>query len=132
MNLLSLATRLGLVGILCLSSYIFSAEEHSADPIATRKALAALLASSNAAIPNMSTCGGNYGESGQPTIKDMLAMQLAYLYAGDNTIEGKCASNSCLITIRHAAGEDVSSVTIEFGVQKGRANPATLRCVITP
>lgn len=126
------ATGLVLAGALCLSSSVSSAAEHSADPIATRKALAVLLASSNAAIPNTSTCTGDYGQRGQPTIKDLLAMQLAYLYAGENTIEGKCASGSCSITIKHAAGEDVSSATIEFGIRKGSANPGTLRCIITP
>jgi uncharacterized protein YecT (DUF1311 family) len=114
------------------SKHSLSAAERSTDPIATRKALAVLLASSNAAIPNTSTCRGDYGQSGQPTIKDMLAMQLAYLYAGKNTIEGKCASGACSIIIRHAAGEDVASATIKFGIRKGRMNLATLRCTITP
>jgi hypothetical protein len=108
------------------------AAESAADPIATRKALAALLASSNAEIPSGSTCQGNYGQAGRPAVKDLVAMQLAYLYSGDNVIEGRCTSNSCAIAIKHASGEDVSSATIEFGVKKGRANAATLRCVITP
>ena len=126
------ATLRVLLGVLCLLPQISSATDQSVDPIETRKALALLLASSNAVIPDGSTCRGDYGQSGQPTIKDMLAMQLAYLYAGENRIEGKCTEGSCSITIRHSAGEDVSSALIQFGIRKGRANPATLRCVMTP
>lgn len=132
MNLLFRATWLMFAGALWLSTGVSRAEEYSPDPVATRKALAALLASSNAVISNTSTCNGDYGQRGQPTIKDMLATQLAYLYTGENIIEGKCASGFCSITIRHAAGEDISSATIEFSVRKGNADPATLRCIITP
>lgn len=126
------ATRPVLVAALCLLPHISAATGHAADPNETRKALALLLASSNAPIPDGSTCRGDYGQSGQATIKDMLAMQLAYLYAGENRIEGKCTDGSCSISIRHSAGEDVSSALIQFGIRKGRANPATLRCVMTP
>jgi|WetSurMetagenome_2_1015567.scaffolds.fasta_scaffold845233_1 hypothetical protein len=104
----------------------------SADPVATREAVAALLASSNVAIPSTSTCQGDYGQHGQPRIRDLLAVQLAYLNAGQNVIEGKCVAGACSVSFRHAAGEDVSSATIEFSVLKGRANPATLHCTITP
>lgn len=103
-----------------------------ADPVATREALAALMASSNSPIPENSTCHGNYGQSAKPTVKDLIAMQLAYLYAGENTIEGRCLADSCAITIKHASGEDRSSATITFKLRHGRANAASLRCLITP
>jgi hypothetical protein len=108
------------------------ATQSAADPIATRKALAALLASSNAEIPNGSTCQGNYGQSGRPAVKDLMAMQLAYLYSGENVIEGRCLADMCTIMIGHVSGEDVSSFTIEFEIKKGRANTTTMRCVMTP
>ncbi len=108
------------------------AEEQLVDPVATRKVLTALLAVSNSAIPNGSTCRGDYGQTGQAKIKDMLAMQLGYLYEGDNRIKGNCTQDACAIVINHAAGEDVSSARIQFGMRNGKVDLATLHCVMTP
>lgn len=132
MNLVVPAILLVFGSVMCLSSNDSSAADRSADPVATREALSVLLSSSNTAIPKASTCMGDYGQSGQPKIGDMLAMRLAYLYAGENIVEGRCASGFCSIVIRHAAGEDVAFTTIEFGIRKGNVDPATLRCVFTP
>lgn len=132
MSQLFKVTKLVFIGAVCLFSYISSAAEPSADPIATRKTLAVLFASSNASIPKGSTCWGDYGQTGQPKIKDMLAMQLAYMYVGENLIEGKCADGLCSITIKHSSGEDVSFAQIKFCIRKGRVNTATLHCIITP
>jgi hypothetical protein len=104
----------------------------AADPVATSKALNALLAASNNAIPESSTCYGSYGQEGAATVKDLVAMQLAYLYSGKNTIKGHCTATQCTLSIAHAAGDDVSSAVIKFKLVRGKANAATLRCVITP
>lgn len=101
-------------------------------PIETRNAINTLLAVSNSIIPVTSTCQGNYGQKGKAAVKDLLAMQLAYLYSGNNVIEGNCSPKTCTIRINHASGEDVSSATIEFEVKQGKAIAATLQCVITP
>lgn len=102
---------------------------------ATRKALTALLAAANDPIPRSSSCHeghGAYGQPGPATVKDLLAMRMAYLYAGSNVIEGHCEqAQQCTVSIRHAAGEDVASASITFAVKTGKAQVATLRCVIT-
>ena len=110
--------------------------ETPGNPEATRKALTALLAAANDPIPRTSSCHeghGVYGQSGPATVKDLLAMRMAYLYAGSNVIEGHCEqSQQCTVSIRHAAGEDVASVSITFAVKAGKAQATTLRCLITP
>jgi len=106
------------------------------NPEATRKALTALLAAANDPIPRTSSCHegqGAYGQTGPATVKDLLAMRMAYLYAGSNVIEGHCEqSQQCTVSIRHAAGEDVASASITFAVKAGKAQVATLQCLITP
>lgn len=106
------------------------------DPEATRKALTALLAAANDSIPRTSSCHegqGAYGQTGPATVKDLLAMRMAYLYAGSNVIEGQCdQARQCTVSIRHAAGEDVASASITFAVKAGKAQVATLQCLITP
>lgn len=119
------------VAVLLSASHVLAADQ-PADPIATREALVALLASSDAVIPKTSSCQGDYGQRGRVRVKHLLAMQLAYLYAGENVIVGHCAASSCKVTINHAAGEDVSSAIIEFRLKGGKADSATLHCVMTP
>lgn len=110
--------------------------ETPGNPEATRKALTALLAAANDPIPRTSSCHegqGAYGQTGPATVKDLLSMRMAYLYAGSNVIEGHCEqSQQCTVSIRHAAGEDVASVSITFAVKAGKAQATTLRCLITP
>lgn len=103
------------------------------NPETTRKALTALLAAANDPIPRSSSCSGAYGQPGPATVKNLLAMRMAYLYAGSNVIEGHCEhSQQCTVSIRHAAGEDVASVVIFFKLRDGKARSSSLRCVITP
>ena len=106
------------------------------DPEATRKALTALLAAANDSIPRTSSCHegqGAYGQTGPATVKDFLAMRMAYLYAGSNVVEGRCEQqHKCTVSIRHAAGEDVASASITFAVKAGKAQVATLQCLVTP
>ena len=110
--------------------------ETPGNPEATRKALTALLAAANDPIPRTTSCHegqGAYGQTGPATVKDLLSMRMAYLYAGSNVIEGHCEqSQQCTVSIRHAAGEDVASVSITFAVKAGKAQATTLRCLITP
>lgn len=105
-----------------------------ANPEATRKALTALLAAANNPIPRTSSCyegHGVYGQLGPATVKDLLAMRMAYLYAGSNVIEGHCEqAQQCTVSIRRAAGEDVASIVIFFKLRHGKAR--SLQCVITP
>ena len=104
-----------------------------ADPVATQKALSALLAAANDTIPRASSCHGDFGQTGKAKIKDLLAMRMAYLYAGTNVIEGNCSKAAqCTVTINHAAGEDVASAAISFTVSGGKARSSSLQCVITP
>lgn len=70
-------------------------------PEATRKALTVLLAAANDPIPRTSSCHegqGTYGQTGPATVKDLLAMRMAYLYADSNVIEGHCEqSQQCTL-----------------------------------
>lgn len=110
-----------------------SAPSSAADPVATQKALSALFAAANDAIPAASSCHGDYGQPGRAKVKDFLAMRMAYLYAGANVIEGSCDNKAqCTVSIQHAAGEDVASATISFNVSAGKARASSLHCVITP
>jgi hypothetical protein len=104
----------------------------SVEPDNTVKALNALLAASNDRIVRSSTCFGAYGQDGAPTIRDLLAVQLAYLYRGENAIVGSCVESKCQISITHAFGEDVSSATITFNQKRQRAIANSLNCIITP
>lgn len=102
------------------------------DPTAAATAWRALLASANARIPADSSCHGDYGTGATPTVGDLLASQLAYMHRGRNRIEGQCRRAQCKLTLARAAGEDVSSITIEFRTARGRAVPASLSCLMTP
>lgn len=103
-----------------------------AQPEPATRALRALLAISNAVIPETSTCSADYGQEGQATVKDLLAIQLANLDHGKNTIQGRCTASRCTLTIRHSAGEDMSSAQITFALAGGKARVSTLQCVNTP
>jgi hypothetical protein len=124
-----------LVAILVLTvtaSCHVQARVSQADPVTTSQALALLLSASNASIPESSSCYGSYGQTGKATVKDLLAVQLAYLYSGKNIVQGSCTPKRCSISITHASGEDVSSATIKFGRTHGKADISSLQCVITP
>lgn len=108
------------------------ANDGKVDPLATGRALNALLAQSNAVIAKTSTCHAEFGQKGPVRVRHLLAARLAYLYNGENTIQGHCDAQSCTLSINHAAGEDVASITIGFKLVRGRANIASLHCVITP
>ena len=103
-----------------------------ADPNQTFMVLSALMSAANFIIPANSSCAGNYGQSGKAAVKDMLSVQLAYLYRGDNKIVGHCILNQCKLSIEHSAGEDIFSADISFKVRKGKALVSTLHCVLTP
>lgn len=102
------------------------------DPFETEKALNLLLSHADQAIPENSSCYGHYLGTDAPAIHDLLATTLAYLYNGSNVIMGACVGDKCTIRITHEAGEDVSSTTIHFSVDKGRLDAASLQCLITP
>ena len=105
------------------------------DPFQTQQALAALFAASGVVIPLASTCRGEYGQRGKARIGDLLAVQFSYIYHGENIVSGHCSGAHparCTVSINRAAGEDVSSATIDFVVRGGRLDPATLTCVMTP
>ena len=109
------------------------ANDHEADPRATTQALTALLGAANDTIPaRASTCQGAHSQAGPLRVKDLLALRLEYLYAGQNLIVGSCAGGRCKLSITHAAGEDVASAVIHFRVRQGKAVASTLRCEITP
>lgn len=118
--------------ILALATSQVQASSAAVDPIETSKALSALFATSNTFIPESSTCQGSYGQPGRATVKDLLAIQLAYLYSGKNAIRGSCAEKRCTVTVTHTLGEDVSSAVITFRLAQGKASISTLQCVITP
>lgn len=103
-----------------------------ANPEATHKALTALFAAANDPIPRSSSCHEGYGQPGPATVKDLLATRMAYLHAGSNVIEGRCEQARCMVSITHAAGEDVASAVIFFALRNGKARSSSLRCVITP
>lgn len=108
------------------------ANNSNIDPTATGKALTFLFSASNEFIPKSSSCHGSYGQQGKVTVKDLLSMQMAYLYSGENIIQGTCAANQCKVEITHVAGEDVSSAIIKFKIEQGKVDIATLQCTITP
>ena len=124
--------RLALLALAAIAFSQITAARSAIDPAATGKALSALLTISGENIPESSSCQGNYGQQGKATVRDLLAMQLAYLYTGKNIIQGHCTTKQCTVTITHAAGEDVSSAIIKFEVAQGKASVSTLECVITP
>ena len=124
-----------LVAAICFAtSSIASTDEHSADdPHSTAQAFRSLFSISNESIPKTSTCMGYYyGQRGRAKVKDLVSMILSYLYDGNNVIKGNCDIKYCVINITHDAGEDVSSADIKFAVKNGKAQAASLECVITP
>ena len=102
------------------------------DPLETEKALNALFRHGDQIIPESSSCYDRYADTETPTINNLLAMNLAYLYDGANAIRGACVENKCIIRITHAAGEDVFSTTIYFALKQGRMDATSLQCMITP
>ncbi len=122
--------------VLCLVSIPCPANEAASNPVETQAVLRALLSVGNRAIPTSCSCGGNYGQKGRASIKDLLSMQLAYLYKGENRIVGSIQSNGniskCILIITHTSGEDVSSTEIRFTMKHGQVFMNTLQCVMTP
>jgi hypothetical protein len=105
------------------------------DPDATREALVALFAAASEPISPGSSCAGDYLTGPDPTVGDLLAMQMAYLYKGDNVVAGACdgaGEAQCTVSVRHSAGESHFSATIRFRAREGMAMPDTLDCLITP
>lgn len=112
-----------------------STHYNAADPARTRPALTFLLGASNEPIPPKSSCHGDYGQSGPARVKDLLSMQLAYVYQGSSVIKGSCSEGAnprCELSITRAAGEDVSQAKIAFAVRQGKVLPRSLHCEITP
>ena len=103
-----------------------------ADPHDARVAWAALLRAAHVVVPAGSGCEGDYGQKGPARLGDVLAMQLAYMHAGDNSVVGRCDAQGCRVELNRRAGEDVSSARIDFKLRAGRLLTASLRCVITP
>jgi hypothetical protein len=132
MNYARSITRFVLIMMVAFTSKFSHAKAPTIDPAETTKALSILLAESNAPIPKSSSCMGSYGQTGKAAVKHLLAAQLAYLYSGENIIQGKCSSTQCTLAVNHSSGEDLSSTTVTFGVKQGKANISTLHCVITP
>jgi hypothetical protein len=120
----------------CLAACrLAAAQSPVADPQSTRQALGVLFAVANEVIPKTSTCHGDYGQRGRPTLGDLLSMQLAYFYRGDNVVSGHCAGEhprQCSVTISRSFGEDVSSARIGFAVRNGKLSVSSLTCVATP
>ena len=88
---------------------LFAVALATAEPPDTKRALNLLLAASNMTLPPQSSCGGYYGQTGAPKVKDLLAMELAYFNRGENTIVGSCqgpGAKSCSLLIGHEYGED--------------------------
>jgi hypothetical protein len=107
----------------------FSAVAGPADAI---PALSAAMGAANQLIPRNSSCFGLYTATTRPKVRDLLASRLAFLHSGTNVVEGSCAKNHCTIEIRHAAGEDVSSLRIDFPVANEIAVASRMQCVMTP
>ena len=108
------------------------AAEMEADPAQANIVLRALMSVSNTVIPSTSSCSGNYGQRGRATVKDVLSMQFAHLYRGDNKVLASCVGKYCNLQIRHADGESVFSADISFELSNGKARISTLQCVLTP
>ena len=102
------------------------------DPRGTAVALRLLLSASNESIPQGSTCFGAYGQSGEPRVRDLLAVELASLYKGVNVISGSCTPVACSLAITHRAGEDVSSALINFRYRNSQLVIGSMACRITP
>lgn len=126
------------VGMACVGATVAHAGEEAAkaDPQSAQFAWTALLGIADAALPSGTGCHGDYGQPGhgrRPRVKDLLASQLAYMSAGQNTLSGHCAANRCEVQLQRRNGEDVSSATLNFErLRSGRADPRSLRCVMTP
>lgn len=103
-----------------------------ADPVETEKVLNILFSHVDQVIPKSSSCYEHYAGTDNPTIRNLLATSLAYLYNGNNVVAGFCTKGNCTVKITHDAGEDVSSTTVFFSLREGRIDAASLRCVITP
>lgn len=126
------------MGMACAVTTVGHAGEDAAkaEPWSAQSAWTALLGIADAPLPRATGCHGDYGQRGhgrRPRVKDLLASQLAYMSAGQNTLSGHCAANRCEVQLQRRNGEDVSSATLNFErLRDGRADPRSLRCVMTP
>lgn len=126
------------MGMACLAATVTHAGEEAAkaDPRSAQFAWTALLGITDAALPRDTGCQGDHGQpghAGRPRVKDLLASQLAYMSAGQNTLSGHCTATRCEVQLQRRNGEDVSSATLNFKLLRdGRADPRSLRCVMTP
>ena len=118
--------------MLLVAHFSSNAAPDAIDPERTIEPLRHLLRSSSQVIPKRSTCFGQYGQRGDPRVRDLLASRLAYFHNGQNLISGTCTAKRCELDIRHSAGEDVASATISFEVRHGVINVGTLSCIMTP
>ena len=122
--------------IFALLMILVSGTQLTAAPRDTEVVLNLLLAASNMTIPRQSSCNGEYGQTGAPKVKDLLAAELAGFNRGNNTIAGSCQgrdSKSCSVLIRHEYGEGGYAADIRFKVSsKGTVDISTLSCIISP
>jgi hypothetical protein len=130
-----LQTQVATLALLAVAAWARAAEPGVPNPEQTRRALLPLLAAAKEPIPAKSSCKGDYGQQGKARLGDLLGMQLAYLYRGDNVVSGACDGSReqrCSVSINRSFGEDVSSAKIEFIVRDGRLRLSSLSCVMTP
>ena len=109
--------------------------EGKPSPANSQQALAFLLESAAKLIPEKSSCQGIYGAEVPPRIADLLAMELANLTRGRNSISGSCSQGDrahCTVAIDHAFCESVSSAEIEFDVKAGLLDINSIACALTP
>jgi hypothetical protein len=91
-----------------------------------------ILTVANEPIPEASTCRGDYGEPEPQRIAYMLATQFSNLDVGKNSVRGSCDKESCRLSVRHAYGEDVSSLELTIKVVDGKAVASSIHCGMTP
>lgn len=122
----------GVLSLACTPCRATDVPNPSPDPAATTMALRKLISIAQQPILKTSGCHGDYGQTGPARVADLLVTRLAYLYNGDNRVEGTCTATACSVSIHHAAGEDVASATIQFDLKRGVPQASSLHCVLTP
>jgi len=124
-----------LMGLAAIGGYALAKKSIDDSQQRAQRALALLLMSSAELIPAESSCQGIYGGEVPPKLKDLLAMELASLSRGKNSVTGTCGRGDpmrCTVAISHSFGEAVSSADIKFSVKAGRLDMDSLECILTP
>jgi hypothetical protein len=87
-----------------------------------------LLSAADSVIPETSSCYGEYGQDGEPTVNDLLSGEMDSVRHGRSVVSSKCGRSRCTVTVTRTPKFGGSAMVFEFAVADGKLDVRTLSC----